>query len=122
MFLMKFSEFLVTEAQATKTSQFTFSPPPTLSRMSLSISLLSPLLFSVFLSQSHHLQCTSENPDFADIESCKIFSDLHPMTMALSVLVTIEMLNALNRSVCVSLSLPLHLLPPPPSLSISQSK
>ena len=28
---------------------------------------------------------------------CDIFDDLHPMTMALSVLVTIEMLNALNR-------------------------
>ena len=26
-----------------------------------------------------------------------MFDDLHPMTMALSVLVTIEMLNALNR-------------------------
>lgn len=27
---------------------------------------------------------------------CKIFTDPHPMTMALSVLVTIEMLNAMN--------------------------
>ncbi|CAI8023215.1 Calcium-transporting ATPase sarcoplasmic/endoplasmic reticulum type [Geodia barretti] len=49
-----------------------------------------------FYQLRHHLQCTSENPDFADVSSCKIFSDLHPMTMALSVLVTIEMLNALN--------------------------
>ena len=32
---------------------------------------------------------------------CELFEDLHPMTMALSVLVTIEMLNALNRCVCV---------------------
>lgn len=28
--------------------------------------------------------------------NCKIFTDPHPMTMALSVLVTIEMLNAMN--------------------------
>src|SRR5690606_4575276 len=33
---------------------------------------------------------------------CNIFHDPHPMTMALSVLVTIEMLNALNRSVSLS--------------------
>ena len=33
---------------------------------------------------------------------CDIFDDLHPMTMALSVLVTIEMLNALNRYVFLS--------------------
>lgn len=52
---------------------------------------------SLPLSQSNHLKCTEDNPDFANIASCKIFDDLHPMTMALSVLVTIEMLNALNR-------------------------
>jgi Ca2+ transporting ATPase len=49
-----------------------------------------------FYQLRHHLQCTSENPEFADVDNCKVFSDLHPMTMALSVLVTIEMLNALN--------------------------
>lgn len=38
-----------------------------------------------------------------------MFADLHPMTMALSVLVTIEMLNALNR----------YSPPPPPFLSCS---
>lgn len=44
---------------------------------------------------SHHLQCTPENEAFQGID-CGIFHDPHPMTMALSVLVTIEMLNALN--------------------------
>ncbi|XP_046680191.1 calcium-transporting ATPase sarcoplasmic/endoplasmic reticulum type [Homalodisca vitripennis] len=44
---------------------------------------------------THHLSCIGENPDFAGID-CKIFHDPHPMTMALSVLVTIEMLNAMN--------------------------
>ena len=52
--------------------------------------------------QSHHLQCTADNPDFAGLETCKVFDDLHPMTMALSVLVTIEMLNALNRYIYVA--------------------
>ena len=55
------------------------------------------LPISLPLSQSNHLKCTEDNPEFSNIESCKIFDDLHPMTMALSVLVTIEMLNALNR-------------------------
>lgn len=47
---------------------------------------------------THHLQCLGEGDDFKGID-CKIFSDPHAMTMALSVLVTIEMLNAMNRSV-----------------------
>merc|ERR1712071_295770 len=44
---------------------------------------------------SHHLQCSPDNEYFQGTD-CSIFHDPHPMTMALSVLVTIEMLNALN--------------------------
>ncbi|CAH0721852.1 unnamed protein product, partial [Brenthis ino] len=44
---------------------------------------------------THHLQCINSAEDFKGID-CKIFTDPHPMTMALSVLVTIEMLNAMN--------------------------
>jgi len=44
---------------------------------------------------THHLSCVPDTPDFAGVD-CKIFHDPHPMTMALSVLVTIEMLNAMN--------------------------
>ncbi|XP_052799678.1 calcium-transporting ATPase sarcoplasmic/endoplasmic reticulum type-like isoform X3 [Mya arenaria] len=44
---------------------------------------------------THHMQCPAEPKNFPDLD-CNIFSDPHPMTMALSVLVTIEMLNALN--------------------------
>ncbi|WP_411023280.1 cation transporting ATPase C-terminal domain-containing protein, partial [Salmonella sp. s51228] len=44
---------------------------------------------------THHLQCSTEPQAFAGIV-CTIFDDLHPNAMALSVLVTIEMLNALN--------------------------
>uniref|UniRef100_A0A8B9KCA5 Calcium-transporting ATPase n=1 Tax=Astyanax mexicanus TaxID=7994 RepID=A0A8B9KCA5_ASTMX len=46
---------------------------------------------------SHFLQCSPDNPDFQDLE-CHVFESPYPMTMALSVLVTIEMCNALNRS------------------------
>lgn len=42
------------------------------------------------------MQCTEDNPDFEGVE-CEIFEAPEPMTMALSVLVTIEMCNALNR-------------------------
>uniref|UniRef100_A0A673B8E1 Calcium-transporting ATPase n=1 Tax=Sphaeramia orbicularis TaxID=375764 RepID=A0A673B8E1_9TELE len=48
-----------------------------------------------FYQLSHFLQCGPENPDYQDLD-CKIFESPYPMTMALSVLVTIEMCNALN--------------------------
>jgi len=44
---------------------------------------------------SHHLSCIGQPENFKGIE-CDVFSAPEPMTMALSVLVTIEMLNALN--------------------------
>lgn len=49
-----------------------------------------------FWQLSHHLQCIGGTDDFKGVD-CKVFHDPHPMTMALSVLVTIEMLNAMNR-------------------------
>uniref|UniRef100_A0AAQ4P7B5 Calcium-transporting ATPase n=1 Tax=Gasterosteus aculeatus aculeatus TaxID=481459 RepID=A0AAQ4P7B5_GASAC len=48
-----------------------------------------------FYQLRHFLQCGPENPDFTDLD-CKVFESPYPMTMALSVLVTIEMCNALN--------------------------
>lgn len=56
---------------------------------------------------THHLACLGEGDDFKGID-CKIFSDPHAMTMALSVLVTIEMLNAMNRFVSASHPLQLN--------------
>uniref|UniRef100_A0A8B9R4A0 Cation-transporting P-type ATPase C-terminal domain-containing protein n=1 Tax=Astyanax mexicanus TaxID=7994 RepID=A0A8B9R4A0_ASTMX len=50
-----------------------------------------------FYQLSHFMQCSAENEDFEGIE-CEVFESAPPMTMALSVLVTIEMCNALNRS------------------------
>jgi len=44
---------------------------------------------------SHHLQCLGDDVNFEGLD-CGIFNHPAPMTMALSVLVTIEMLNALN--------------------------
>jgi len=44
---------------------------------------------------SHHMSCLGEPENFEGVD-CGIFSHPAPMTMALSVLVTIEMLNALN--------------------------
>lgn len=48
-----------------------------------------------FYQLSHFLQCKEDNPDFDGVD-CAIFESPYPMTMALSVLVTIEMCNALN--------------------------
>jgi len=48
-----------------------------------------------FYQLSHHLQCLGGEEAFNGVD-CHVFHDPHPMTMALSVLVTIEMLNALN--------------------------
>ncbi|XP_071527272.1 calcium-transporting ATPase sarcoplasmic/endoplasmic reticulum type-like [Panulirus ornatus] len=48
-----------------------------------------------YYQMSHHLACSSDPENFKEID-CSIFSHPAPMTMALSVLVTIEMLNALN--------------------------
>jgi Ca2+ transporting ATPase len=45
---------------------------------------------------THHLSCIGNTSDDFKNVDCKIFTDPHPMTMALSVLVTIEMLNAMN--------------------------
>uniref|UniRef100_A0A4W4HH99 Calcium-transporting ATPase n=1 Tax=Electrophorus electricus TaxID=8005 RepID=A0A4W4HH99_ELEEL len=44
---------------------------------------------------SHFMQCHGDNEDFAGVD-CEVFEAAPPMTMALSVLVTIEMCNALN--------------------------
>ncbi|KAF2355635.1 P-type ATPase subfamily IIA SERCA-type [Trinorchestia longiramus] len=44
---------------------------------------------------SHHMSCLGEPENFKGVD-CGIFNHPAPMTMALSVLVTIEMLNALN--------------------------
>ncbi|XP_030078325.1 sarcoplasmic/endoplasmic reticulum calcium ATPase 3 [Microcaecilia unicolor] len=58
------------------------------------------------------MKCTSDNPVFEGVD-CEIFESRYPTTMALSVLVTIEMCNALN-----SLSENQSLLRMPPWLNI----
>lgn len=45
---------------------------------------------------THWMRCEIEPENFADLD-CAVFDDTHPNAMALSVLVTIEMANALNR-------------------------
>jgi Ca2+ transporting ATPase len=57
---------------------------------------------------TNHMQCTTQPDAFAGMD-CSIFQDPHPMTMALSVLVVIEMLNALNS---VSENQSLLVMPP----------
>lgn len=47
---------------------------------------------------THWMRCEIEPENFADLD-CAVFEDNHPNAMALSVLVTIEMLNAVNRFV-----------------------
>jgi len=46
--------------------------------------------------QTHHMQCAAEDKLFTGVD-CATFLHTKPMTMALSVLVVIEMCNALNR-------------------------
>jgi len=48
------------------------------------------------------MRCTEDNPIFEGV-NCEIFESRYPTTMALSVLVTIEMCNALNRWVAAGL-------------------
>ncbi|CAL8237899.1 unnamed protein product, partial [Boreogadus saida] len=48
-----------------------------------------------FYQLSHFMQCSHDNEDFEGVH-CHVFEAAPPMTMALSVLVTIEMCNALN--------------------------
>lgn len=48
------------------------------------------------------MRCTEDNPIFEGV-NCEIFESRYPTTMALSVLVTIEMCNALNRWVAARL-------------------
>jgi hypothetical protein len=48
------------------------------------------------LFKTHHHQCYSHPEEFVGIE-CNVFENPKPKTMALSVLVVIEVLNAFNR-------------------------
>uniref|UniRef100_A0AAY5LC24 Calcium-transporting ATPase n=1 Tax=Esox lucius TaxID=8010 RepID=A0AAY5LC24_ESOLU len=48
-----------------------------------------------FYQLRHFMQCTEDNPMFQGVD-CEVFESRYPTTMALSVLVTIEMFNSLN--------------------------
>ena len=48
------------------------------------------------VNQTHHMQCSAEPRMFPSID-CRVFDHPKPKTMALSVLVVIEVCNALNR-------------------------
>ncbi|KAG1926513.1 sarcoplasmic/endoplasmic reticulum calcium ATPase 3 isoform X1 [Pimephales promelas] len=65
-----------------------------------------------FYQLRHFMQCTEDNPMFEGI-NCEVFESRYPTTMALSVLVTIEMFNSLN-----SLSENQSLLRMPPWVNI----
>ncbi|CAF4512703.1 unnamed protein product [Rotaria sp. Silwood2] len=68
-------------------------------------SLITPWLFFRYMAIGsyfgfdiqNHFKCRSGGKESENI-NCSIFDDPHPMTMALSVLLTIEMCNALNSS------------------------
>eukprot|EP00118_Oscarella_pearsei_P009630 m.56142 g.56142 ORF g.56142 m.56142 type:complete len:148 (+) comp34564_c0_seq2:2768-3211(+) len=55
-----------------------------------------PCLFPCLCMQTHHLSCSIQKEQQFGSVDCETFDDPRPMTMALSVLVTIEALNALN--------------------------
>ena len=58
-----------------------------------------PVYLIYFHRQTHHMQCPAEPRMFPGID-CHIFDNPKPKTMALSVLVVIEIFNALNRLFC----------------------